>query len=81
MGGPTAGNNLRLRGAAVRAIAQYWLDHTSGPVWSWVLDISAILLLIGSVAGLLMWIGLPRRRRLGLVARIGSTVIYLAFVP
>ncbi|MES2123497.1 MAG: PepSY-associated TM helix domain-containing protein [Gemmatimonadota bacterium] len=57
----------------------------SGPVWSWVLDASAILLLVGSVTGLLMWIGLPRRRRLGLVALIGSTVIclviYLAFVP
>ncbi|MEP6589916.1 MAG: PepSY-associated TM helix domain-containing protein [Gemmatimonadota bacterium] len=57
----------------------------SGPVWRWVLDASAILLLIGSISGLLMWVGLPRRRRLGLVALIGSVVIclsiYLAFVP
>ncbi|MES2304759.1 MAG: PepSY-associated TM helix domain-containing protein [Gemmatimonadota bacterium] len=57
----------------------------SGKAWSWVLDASAILLLIGSVTGLLMWIGLPRRRRLGVVALLASIVIclaiYLAFVP
>lgn len=57
----------------------------SGPAWSWVLDASAVLLLVGSITGLLMWIGLPRRRRLGVVALLTSIVIclavYLAFVP
>lgn len=57
----------------------------SGAAWSWVLDASAVLLLVGSITGLLMWIGLPRRRRLGVVALLTSIVIclaiYLAFVP
>lgn len=57
----------------------------SGPVWRWVLDVSALLLFLGSVTGLVMWIGLPRRRRWGVAALVSSLVvclaIYFAFVP
>jgi uncharacterized protein len=57
----------------------------TGAAWRWVLDLSAVLLILGSVTGLIMWIGLPRRRRWGVVALLVSIVvclaIYLAFVP
>ena len=57
----------------------------SGRAWSWVIDISAISLFLGSLTGILMWIGLPRRRKLGLVA-LGVSIVmcaglYWLFVP
>lgn len=57
----------------------------SGTAWKWVLDVSAILLFVGSLTGILMWFALPRRRKWGLAALLSSAVIlaviYLALVP
>lgn len=57
----------------------------AGLAWRWVLDLSAVLLIVGSITGLIMWFGLPRRRRWGVVALLTGIVfcltIYLAFVP
>ncbi|MDB4877950.1 MAG: PepSY-associated helix protein [Gemmatimonadetes bacterium] len=56
-----------------------------GRVWSAVIDLSAILLFLGSLSGILMWWALPRRRKLGLVALVGSIaiigVIYMIAIP
>jgi uncharacterized protein len=57
----------------------------SGLPWRWVIDLSAALLFLGSLSGILMWLALPRRRKWGVVALIGSVVvagmIYVWLVP
>ncbi len=57
----------------------------SGRGWSWLIDISAIALFAGSLTGILMWIGLPRRRTLGIIALAVSIAsclgLYWLFVP
>jgi hypothetical protein len=57
----------------------------SGAPWRWVIDLSAALLFVGSLSGFLMWLALPRRRKWGVVALIGSLVvagaIYVWLVP
>ena len=40
----------------------------AGPSWKWVIDGTSILLVLGALTGLILWISLPRRRTLGLVA-------------
>ncbi len=47
----------------------------SGHAWRWVIDLSAALLFLGSLTGILMWIALPRRRKWGVAALIGGTVV------
>ncbi len=57
----------------------------SGRAWSLVLDISSVLLFVGSLTGLLMLFTLPRRRRLGVITMIAGAavclVVYLVWVP
>jgi hypothetical protein len=47
----------------------------SGIAWRWVLDVSAILLFVGSLTGILMWWALPRRRKWGVASLIGGVVV------
>ncbi|HEX3927078.1 MAG TPA: PepSY-associated TM helix domain-containing protein [Gemmatimonadales bacterium] len=47
----------------------------SGHAWRWVIDLSAALLFLGSLTGILMWIALPRRRKWGVAALIGGVVV------
>ncbi len=57
----------------------------TGLVWRIVLDVSAILLFLGSLSGIVMWIALPRRRKWGVVALVSSLMIcggiYFWLVP
>ena len=57
----------------------------SGPVWRWIIDITAVLLTISSLTGIITLLTLPRRRKIGLVVGlIGAVVIvalYLVWVP
>ena len=57
----------------------------AGRAWSLIIDASAVLLLLGSLTGIMMWFALPRRRKLGVASLlIGVGVcaaIYVAFVP
>ena len=59
--------------------------HDSGRVWSWTIDITAILLATSAVTGIVTLASLPNRRRLGFVfGAIGlaiSFVIYWVWVP
>jgi hypothetical protein len=50
----------------------------TGVSWRWMLDLSAILLFLGSLSGILIWWALPRRRQWGVAALIGGTVIVAA---
>jgi len=59
--------------------------HGVGPVWRWVLDITAGVVAIACVTGLILWITLPRRRKLGIITLIigiaGTVLVYFIFVP
>jgi hypothetical protein len=61
------------------------MGHGAGQGWRWVIDITSILLLSASFTGLFLWISLPRRRRVGLVALavglLASLLTYLLLVP
>ena len=66
-------------------IAELHRGIDSGPVWSYVIDISAVLLIITSLTGLTLWFLVPKWRPLGLAALVTCVVIcgviYLFFVP
>lgn len=62
--------------------------HTAreaGPTWQLLLDATAVLLVLASLTGLILWQSLPKRRVLGLVAlvvSIGGVVgVYAMLVP
>jgi uncharacterized protein len=58
---------------------------SAGNGWKWVIDATSILLVVGSLTGLILWISLPRRRKLGLVALavglLSTALTYLLLVP
>lgn len=58
---------------------------SSGAGWKWVIDGTAVLLVLGSLTGLILWISLPRRRTLGIVALVvgiaASLSTYFFLVP
>ena len=57
----------------------------AGPSWKWVIDISAILIVIACFTGVVLWLVLPKRRQLGIAAMVvgtvGTMLIYLWLVP
>jgi hypothetical protein len=57
----------------------------SGPLWRWIIDITAVLLTISSLTGIVTLLTLPRRRKIGLVVgllgAVVITVLYLVWVP
>jgi len=57
----------------------------AGETWRWVIDASALLIVLASVTGLILWLALPKRRKLGiawLVLGVGASVgFYWAMVP
>lgn len=50
----------------------------SGPEWSWVIDISAILMVLVSVTGLVLLLFLKRQRGAGLVVTLVGTILLVA---
>jgi hypothetical protein len=57
----------------------------AGPAWRWVIDVSALLIVLASVTGLVLFLALPRRRMLGLAAFavgvLATLGIIFALVP
>ncbi len=57
----------------------------TGSVWRWTIDVTAILLTISALTGIVTLLTLPRRRRTGLMAGaagiVALLVIYFFFVP
>jgi hypothetical protein len=49
----------------------------TGPVWSWVIDVSAVLMVIIALTGLVLLFYLRLRRRPGLVVALAGTVVLL----
>ncbi|MBI3856835.1 MAG: PepSY-associated TM helix domain-containing protein [Planctomycetes bacterium] len=73
-----------LRGTAA-LLTDLHKGASAGASWKWVIDGTAILLVLGSLTGLILWISLPRRRALGIVALalglLSSLATYLLLVP
>jgi hypothetical protein len=79
--------------AEVETVTRGWLGKLddlhkgfdSGPVWYWIIDISAVLLTISALTGIITLVGLRNRRVGGFVfGGLGLAtlvVIYLVFVP
>ncbi len=57
----------------------------AGPGWRWVIDLSALFIALACATGLVLWLALPKRRQLGVLALVVGTLgvvgIYLALVP
>jgi len=57
----------------------------SGGAWRWVIDLSAIIIVVACGTGIVMWLVLPRRRIVGFVALmsgiLGTMLIYWLLVP
>lgn len=57
----------------------------TGPAWGVVIDVSAFLILIAAVTGVILWMVLPKRRTLGIVFLVVGTLvvigIYFLLVP
>jgi hypothetical protein len=57
----------------------------AGEPWRWVIDASAALILLASITGIILWIALPKRRKLGILALVLGTALtvalYLTLVP
>jgi len=57
----------------------------TGSDWKWVIDGTAVFLVLGSLTGLILWISLPRRRTLGILALsvglLSSAATYWFLVP
>ena len=66
-------------------IAELHRGTDAGPVWSYVIDITAILLTITSLTGLILWLLVPKWRPLGLTALglciVICAIIYFVYVP
>lgn len=62
--------------------------HTAreaGPAWQLLLDVAAVLLVLASLTGIVLWQSLPKRRALGIIALVISVasvvVVYALLVP
>lgn len=57
----------------------------SGEAWRWIIDISAILIVMACATGMVLWLVLPRRRIVGALALalgvLGTVLIYHFLVP
>jgi hypothetical protein len=57
----------------------------SGGWWRLLIDGAAIFLMFASLSGLVLWIALPKRRALGIVALVVSVALclgcYLLLIP
>lgn len=57
----------------------------AGPAWRWVIDLSALFIVLACATGIVLWLALPRRRVLGFIALAvgvcGTLGIIFALVP
>lgn len=48
---------------------------SAGDAWRRVIDATSIFLFLASLSGVILWISLPKRRKLGVAALVGGTVL------
>lgn len=73
------------KGSIVTVMNDLHKGRHSGPVWSWVIDLSAAFMLVFSIAGLIILIQNKKHRTMGLVlGALGIAfpiIIYVLWVP
>ena len=52
--------------------------RSSGRMWGWVIDISAALIVLACITGFVLWLALPKRRKLGIASMFIGTAATLA---
>jgi hypothetical protein len=53
---------------------------TAGDLWRRFIDATAIFLFLASLSGAILWISLPKRRKLGVAALVGGTVLTASLI-
>jgi len=53
--------------------------RSAGEPWRWMIDASAIVIILAAITGVILWLALPKRRKLGIVATVLGLVICIAF--
>jgi hypothetical protein len=51
----------------------------AGEPWRWVIDASAALILLAAATGVILWLALPKRRNVGIVALVLGVALSVAF--
>jgi hypothetical protein len=51
----------------------------AGAFWRWVIDLSAAAIVLACVTGFVLWLALPKRRKLGVIVLVAGTIGTLAF--
>ncbi len=52
----------------------------TGKAWSWVIDISALLIVLACATGFVLWLALPKRRQLGIAALVLGTIATMVVI-
>ncbi len=57
----------------------------SGPAWRWIIDVGAVLIVFACMTGVVLWLALPKRQKLGVfmlfVGAVGTILVYYFLVP
>ena len=79
---PTGEYDLaEVRKGAVAVINDLHKGRDTGAAWSWVIDISAVVMTIASITGVILLLFFRRRRLTGLIAAaVGTVVVILVYV-
>jgi hypothetical protein len=76
---------IEVRNGFVAVINDLHKGRDSGKTWSWLIDLSAVLLTLVSLTGLLLLFFVYKRRTSGLILAAAGTLlcylVYLRFVP
>ena len=52
----------------------------AGQAWSWVIDLSALFIVLACATGIVLWLALPRRRTLGIIALAVGIAVTLGMI-
>jgi hypothetical protein len=52
--------------------------RNAGPRWSWIIDLSAFLIVLACLTGAILWLSLPQRRRVGILWMLLGAGVTLA---
>ena len=63
---------------AVAIINDLHKGRDTGPLWSWVIDLSAALMVFVSITGIVLIFYLKRKRMSGIITAVAGTILFAA---